>query len=415
MGRLVALLALCAVSCAKHHDGPPSPLQDGAAVAVAIDAPPVAADAPPPREPPTATKVVVGAHASCALLSDATVRCWGGNTEGQLGDGSTRSSTTPVAPNVRGVKDLVLGEDFACALIDDTSVVCWGKIGYGKDHRLLAPTAAPGVREILRIFAVGGAACGTAKTGALVCWGDVDPRGHVTTTGNAHAPTPVPGLDHVLLLSAHAAVSEAHVLSTWTDGGAPVASGFTNVSELAERDVPCVLRDGGEVACVSDHALCGAAIALGPAAAAPPPATPVKKPKKGKKPPKKPKAAPPPVVAKLAAYALPAKATHLAFDTGACIVTQKRLDCFDLAHACKVTRPWPAFVDIVDSDGVCARLANGTVRCGALGMPAAPLITGVANAIAVAASATHGCALTKEHQVLCWEGTGPATAIEFSP
>ena len=149
MGRLVALLAVCAVACAKHHDAPPSPLQDGAAVAVAIDAPPVAADAPPPREPPTATKVVVGAHASCAILSDATVRCWGGNTEGQLGDGSTRSSTTPVAPNVRGVKDLVLGEDFACALIDDTSVVCWGKIGYGKDHRLLAPAAAPGVRDIV--------------------------------------------------------------------------------------------------------------------------------------------------------------------------------------------------------------------------------------------------------------------------
>jgi hypothetical protein len=216
-----------------------------------------------------------------------------------------------------------------------------------------------------------------------------------------------------LLLSAHAAVSEAHLLSTWTDGGAPVASGFANASELAERDVPCVLRDGGEVACVSDHALCGAPIALAPAAAPPP--APIKKPKKGKKPAKKPKAAPPPAVAKLAAYALPAKATHLAFDTGACIVTQKRLDCFDLAHACKLTRPWPAFVDIDESDGVCARLANGTVRCGALGMPAAPLITGVVNAIAVSASATHGCALTKDHQVLCWEGTGPATAIGFGP
>jgi hypothetical protein len=413
MGRLAVLLVAVVAACSKHHDAPPSPLQDGAAVAMAIDAPPVTVDAPPPREPPTATKVVVSTHAACALLGDATVRCWGGNNEGQLGDGSTRSSTAPVMPNVRGVKDLVLGDDFACALIDDTSVVCWGKIGYGKDHRLLAPAAAPGVRDIVRIFAVGGAACATAKSGALVCWGDVDPRGHVTTAGNSHAPTPVPGLDHVLLLSAHAAVSESHVLSTWTDGGAPVQSALANVNELAEHDLPCALRAGGEVVCVADHPLCGAPISLTGAPAAPP--APARKPKKAKKP-KKPKAPPPPPqVAKLAGYALPEKATHLAFDTGVCVVTQKRLDCFDVAHACKVTRPWPAFVNIDDSSGACARLANGTVRCGALGMAAAPLITGVANAVDVSATATRGCALTKQHEVWCWEGTAAASKVAFGP
>ena len=414
MGRLVVVV-LALVACAKHKDAPPSPLQDGAPVAVAIDAAPLAPDAPPPREAPTATKVVVGAHAACAILSDLTVRCWGGNSEGQLGNGSTRGSTVPVAPNVRGVKDLVMGDDFSCALIDDTSVVCWGKIGFGKDHRVLVPTAAPGVRQIVRIFAVGGAACGTAKGGALICWGDVDPRGHITTTGNSHAPTPVPGVDRVLLLTTHAAVSESHVLSTWTDGGAPATSAFTDVDELAERDQPCALRATGEVVCVSDHPLCGPPIALAPAAAAPPPA-PVKKPKKGKKPVKRPKAVPaPPVIAKLAAYALPEKATHLAFDTGVCVVAQKRLDCIDLEHACKVARPWPAFVTIEQSAGACALLANGTVRCGALGMPAAPLIAGVADATAISATATRGCALTKDHRVLCWEGTAPATAVSFNP
>jgi hypothetical protein len=80
-----------------------------------------------------------------------------------------------------------------------------------------------------------------------------------------------------------------------------------------------------------------------------------------------------------------------------------------------VTRPWPAFVNVEDSAGTCARLANGTVRCGALGMPAAPLIAGVADAIAISATATRGCALAKDHRVLCWEGTAPATAIVFSP
>src|SRR5262249_9596906 len=133
-------------------------------------------------------KVVVGAHSACVLLSDATVRCWGKNDHGQLGDGTEKDSAAPVKPALRGVKDIVLGDDTACALIDDTSVVCWGKLGYNdKQKQLNAPTAAPGVRDVVRIFAVGGAACATEKSGPLVCWGDVDPRGHITTTGARHA------------------------------------------------------------------------------------------------------------------------------------------------------------------------------------------------------------------------------------
>ena len=42
-----------------------------------------------------------------------------------------------------------------------------------------------------------------------------------------------------------------------------------------------------------------------------------------------------------------------------------------------------------------------------------PLIAGVADAIAISATATRGCALGKDHRVLCWEGTAPATAISF--
>ena len=58
----------------------------GAAVAVIADAAEVVDAAVVAREAPTATKIVVGAHAACAVLSDATVRCWGGNDNGQLGN-----------------------------------------------------------------------------------------------------------------------------------------------------------------------------------------------------------------------------------------------------------------------------------------------------------------------------------------
>lgn len=412
MGRLIWLAAL--VACSKHSDAPPSPLQDGSVVAVAIDAP-VAIDAAiAVREAAVPTKLVVGARTACTVMSDTTVRCWGSNTEGQLGDGTTRSSGTPVAPNLRGVKDLVLGDDFACALIDDTSVVCWGKIGFGKDHRTLVPAAAPGVRDVVKIFAVGGAGCATEKSGALVCWGDIDPRGHITATGSSHAPAPVPGVDHVTQLTAHAAIAADRALVTWTDGGAPTRTALGPAKQLAERDgIPCVLRDGGDVVCVADHALCGAALAL----TAPPPEKAKKlkkKPQQQKaKPKKKGKAKPvaPAVVARISGYALPEQASALAFDTGTCVLSQHRLDCFNLAHGCVLTRPWPAFVTVAETSGTCARLANGTVRCGTPGAAAAPLVSGVTDATTLAAAAAHGCAVVKNRVVTCWDGNGPATPL----
>ncbi len=45
----------------------------------------------------TATAIAVGGHHTCALLTDHTVRCWGANESGQLGDGTTITSPAPRA------------------------------------------------------------------------------------------------------------------------------------------------------------------------------------------------------------------------------------------------------------------------------------------------------------------------------
>ncbi|MEO8840510.1 MAG: hypothetical protein ABI591_01180 [Kofleriaceae bacterium] len=408
MGRVVAALLL--VACTKHGEPPPpSPLQDGAAVAVVADAAVITIDAAVQREAPTAKQVVVARGAACAVMSDATVRCWGGNTNGQLGSGTLQASATPVTPAIRGVVDLVMNDDLVCGLIDDTSVMCWGKIGFGKAVGVSAPVAVPGVRGIVRIFAVDGAACGTDRGGALVCWGSVDARGHVIANGS-HAPTPVAGIDHVAALSAHAAVRDNGEVWTWLDGGAPKPTGLAHATELAERDLPCALAEGA-VTCFADKPLCGAAVSFAHPEK-PKPKKPAPKPKKSKKPKtKKPEPPPPPTTV---AFALPTgKVSHLAFATGTCVQSAKRLDCIDLDHACKVERPWPALVSVEEVSGACARLTNGTVRCGATGTSAAPVIAGVTNAIAISATATRGCALTKDHAVLCWEGTAAATPIAF--
>ena len=67
-------------------------------------------------------------HHTCALLADRTIRCWGFNYYGQLGNGTTTSSPVPVA--VAGVESAIAistGEEHSCALFADHTLHCWGR------------------------------------------------------------------------------------------------------------------------------------------------------------------------------------------------------------------------------------------------------------------------------------------------
>ncbi|PCI23896.1 hypothetical protein COB57_06320, partial [Candidatus Peregrinibacteria bacterium] len=77
--------------------------------------------------------VVSGTRHACAVLSDATVKCWGSNTYGTLGDGSTTDSSTPVmVSGLTAVTGLALGNDHTCAVLSDNTVKCWGKNNTGQ-------------------------------------------------------------------------------------------------------------------------------------------------------------------------------------------------------------------------------------------------------------------------------------------
>jgi hypothetical protein len=394
------LAALLLVACGKSAKAPVAKdggkAIDAGSAAVAIDA----AVAP---AKPVPTKVVVGMHASCAVMSDATLRCWGANAQGQLGDGTTPDHPTPVTPALKGVLDVALGAAHACALLDDGSVACWGDIGFGKGDHLAQPTGVPGVNDAKRIFALGAASCATMSNGAFVCWGDIDPRGHVRLSGGTRehrVPTPGEGLAHVTALTEAGALRDDGTVSTWGADGAPKKTELTGITEIAAAgDGVCGLTGDGVVECAGGAPHC---------ATAEKPAKPVKAPahpKHGKKTKGKVKAEPPPPPPpKLETLALP-RARHLAFDVGLCVVTMTgKLQCLDAKNSCETDTPWPGLDKLDFVDGHCARSTDGSVRCWQVDRKSRTVstITGVTAASQMASSASHGCALLADKHVVCW-------------
>jgi alpha-tubulin suppressor-like RCC1 family protein len=74
-----------------------------------------------------ATAIAPGGGHTCALLTGGTVRCWGGNYYGQLGDGTTTDRATPVV--VSGISDataVATGSANSCATVAGGAVRCWG-------------------------------------------------------------------------------------------------------------------------------------------------------------------------------------------------------------------------------------------------------------------------------------------------
>jgi hypothetical protein len=434
---LALLVVFCAAAC-KRKEVPWKPPKDDGGASRADAAETV--DAAVAKEAPKAQKLVVGDHFSCALLSDATAHCWGRNTEGELGNGTTVDSPTPVEVKLTGVKDLVIGTAHVCALLDDQSVVCWGRIYFGKKENLLVPTAVPGVAKVKRLFAVRTASCATLDDNSLVCWGDIDVKGHLKLSGGSmnRVPTPANGLDHIAAMTANGALAEDGTVWFWGADGEPVKTALANVIEIASAGGEvCGLRRDGTVACAGPTTRCAAAAPKAVPAAAPKkapakvpakktpakkaPATTAKKPTVKKAPAKTAtKSAKTPAKTATNAPAKPASkpehlmpievlrlppAKHLAFDVGLCVVTETgKLQCLAAKDGCALDAPWPGLANVDYVTGNCARLSDGNAKCWSVETKSRLVaeVKGVGGAISVAASSSHACAILGDRSVVCW-------------
>jgi alpha-tubulin suppressor-like RCC1 family protein len=147
-----------------------------------------------------------GVAHTCAVVTTSTLwgalRCWGANTDGQLGDGSTTQRTSPVASSGLDYADTVTsGFRHTCALIStNTAPRCWGdnaggQLGDGTTTDRTVPTAVTGVTDAVAIAAGEYHTCAIRGVGVLNCWGSnlYGQLGDSTTTNRLTA-TPVTGL-----------------------------------------------------------------------------------------------------------------------------------------------------------------------------------------------------------------------------
>jgi len=125
---------------------------------------------------------------SCALDGSGQGYCWGVNTAGQLGDGTTTTQYTPVAV-VQGVPytTLALGAASACGLSSAGQAYCWGaglvgQLGDGNNSDSLSPVAVaqPSGVTFTSIRAEASGFCGLDTVGQTWCWG----RGDYGQLGN---------------------------------------------------------------------------------------------------------------------------------------------------------------------------------------------------------------------------------------
>lgn len=150
--------------------------------------------------------VSAGAGQACAVLSGGALKCWGRNMNGELGDGTTTESLTPVEVTglTSGVASVSVGGGHVCALMKDGGVQCWGQGQLGQvgdnnsspDDRLV-PTQVTGLTSGVEAISAGGEfTCALLSIGAVKCWG----RGDDGQVGNASndivnlAPVQVSGL-----------------------------------------------------------------------------------------------------------------------------------------------------------------------------------------------------------------------------
>jgi alpha-tubulin suppressor-like RCC1 family protein len=140
-----------------------------------------------------------------AVGPGGTVWAWGDNHWGQLGNGTTTSSATPIlVPGLSGITQVSAGGGYALARGADGSVWAWGHnyygtLGDGTTADQWLPERSQYLSRITQVVAAGFTSYAVRSDGTLLSWGDnlSGQLGNGTAGGYTTSPAPVPGLPGV--------------------------------------------------------------------------------------------------------------------------------------------------------------------------------------------------------------------------
>ena len=252
------------------------------------DSPPSSAITFPTGLTPVA--LVAGDQLACAIMDDESLMCWGANWSGELGDGTTTDRTSPTAVSLNAgenVIDVGSGDSHTCALLDDGSIKCWGNNYYGQlgdgtttNRNTPDLTDSLGTGRTAVDIGVGElATCALLDNDDVKCWGrnNAGQLGDGTITNKNSPPssaitfptgrTPVAISDSGAGIDRSCALLDDGNVSCWgrnhkgqlgdgttTDRNTPVltdslGTGRTAVHVTTGLNHACALLDNGDITC----------------------------------------------------------------------------------------------------------------------------------------------------------------------
>lgn len=184
--------------------------------------------------------LAVGSSYACASSSSGVAYCWGANSNGQLGNNSTASSSVPtIVSGVGGsgqladVAQVAAGQSFACARNSSGQVFCWGSnaggalgnnstVGSNSPVQVVGPGNSGFLSGVSHIATGTTNACGVTTSGLVHCWGSGTngELGQNSSTGSMF-PVTVLGVGGTGTLTGVTQVAggSAHYCATNSSGG----------------------------------------------------------------------------------------------------------------------------------------------------------------------------------------------------